>query len=127
MGEFERLMRLKEEMRRRMPEFVRFDWWRFRKFKNQWAWRKPKGNDNKMRLKLKGWPAVVSVGYRKPRHVRGLHPSGLEPVVVSDPEQLEKLAPSRHIVYIASGVGTRKRAQILAKARELGFKVANRR
>ncbi len=120
-----RLLRLRRLLKSRRPEFIRYGWWRLDKFKNQWAWRKPKGNDNKMRLMIKGYPAIVKVGYRGPAETRGLHATGLEPVVVRSLRDLEGLDPSRHLVYIAGSIGTRKRLQIMARARELGLKVAN--
>lgn len=105
--------------------FLRTLWWKFPKFKNNPRWVKPKGKDNKMRLKIKGYPPVVEVGYRTPKTIRGLHPSGLEPVVVSSVDMLDKLDPGRHVIYIASTVGARKRAEILRRAYDKGFRVAN--
>ncbi len=107
--------------------FLRYLSWRFWKFERRWYWRKPKGNDNKMRLQLKGYPPIVKVGYGSPSQLRGLHPSGFKPVVVSSVGDLDRLDPEKHIVYIASGVGLRKKTQILKAAREKGFRVANAR
>ena len=39
-----------------------------RKRKKKQVWRKPKGRDNKMREKRRGYPAVVSIGYKKGKH-----------------------------------------------------------
>ena len=107
------------------PVFLRYLSWRFWKFERREYWRKPKGIDNKMRLQLKGYPPIVKVGYRGESELRGLHPSGLEPVVVSNARELEGLDPGRHIVYIASTVGLRKRIELVRLARERGFRVAN--
>ena len=43
-----------------------------KKRKKKQKWRKPKGRHNKMREKERGYPAVVSIGYRKNRNERGL-------------------------------------------------------
>ncbi len=118
--------RLKKLIARKdKPEFLRHLWWKFKKFQNKLAWRRPKGNDNPMRMKEKGYPPPVSVGYRTPRIIRGLHPSGLKPVVVSSVSQLKSYSPDEVIVYISSTVGRRKKALILEEARKLGFRVAN--
>ncbi|MBD3247626.1 hypothetical protein GF378_03335, partial [Candidatus Pacearchaeota archaeon] len=42
-----------------------------KKRKKKQVWRKPTGRDNKMREKRKGYPAVVSVGYRTEKEKRG--------------------------------------------------------
>ena len=119
------LRKIKELIRRKdKPEFLRHLWWKFPKFQNKLKWKRPRGKDNPMRLKLKGYPPLAGVGYRTPKIIRGLHPSGLKPVV-NNPKELDGLDPSEVIVYIGSGVSLKKRAEILAKARELGIKVAN--
>ena len=55
----------------RKKEFLRRESGRLRRVgkgrKKKQKWRKPKGGDNKMRLKEKGYPKVVSVGYKKPK------------------------------------------------------------
>ena len=120
--------RLQEKLRKARsgkPEFLRYLSWRFWKFERREYWRKPKGIDNKMRLQLKGYPPIVKSGYGTNSELRGLHPSGLEPVVVSNAKELEALDPTRHIVYIAGTVGLRKRLELVRIAREKGFKVAN--
>ena len=119
------LQRRISKARRGKPVFRRYLSWRFWKFERREYWRKPKGNDNKMRLQLKGYPPIVKVGYGSPRDLRGLHPSGLKPVIVSSAKELEGLDPSRHIVYIAGNVGLRKRIELIKLARERGLRVAN--
>ncbi len=120
-----RLLNVRKERKSRKPVFLRYLWWKFPKFKNQYKWRKPKGNDNKMRLHWKGYPAVVSIGYRSPEQVRGLHPSGFEIVIVHSVKDLESVNPQKQAIYIARTVGLKKRLEIIRKAKELGIKILN--
>jgi len=111
--------------RKRKLVFLRNIWWKLPKFRNDLKWRKPKGNDNPMRLKLKGYPPVASVGYGTQNVIRGLHPKGLKPIVVHTVRDLQGLNPKDVVIYVASNVGLRKRVEIVSKARELGFLIAN--
>jgi len=109
--------------KKRVPKFRRQEWFRFARLGEKW--RKPRGRDSKMRLGIGGKPALVSIGYRSPRSVRGIHPSGLVEILVHGPRDLEGLDAGKQAIRIASGVGGRKREKILAQAKELGIKVLN--
>jgi len=123
-GDVERLLKLKREMNRRRPKFVRMNSWYLARLED--SWRSPRRSlDNKIRLERKGFPPRVKVGYRGPRAVRGLHPSGMIDVLVYNASQLDSLDPKVHAVRIASSVGARKRGEIIKRAIELGFKVLN--
>ncbi len=108
---------------KRRVHFMRYLSWRFKRLGN--SWRKPKGIDAKMRLQRKGYPPIVKVGYKNKNSIRGLHPSGLIPVVISNKRELELLSPRAHIIYIDSSVGLKKRVELLKVAKEKGFRVAN--
>ncbi len=123
--DIKKLLELRKKLKSKKPEFLRHLWWKKPKFKNDPKWRKPKGTDNKMRLKKKGYPPLVEVGYRSPRLVRGLHPSGLKPVVVYNPKELDELDPATTIIYIGRTVGLRKKLELIKLAREKGFRIAN--
>jgi len=122
-ADIKELLKLREEIASRRPEFVRQESWRYKRLKP--SWRKPKGIDSKMRLRVKGWPKIVKVGYRGPAAVRGLHPSGFRDVLVYNVSDLERLNPETDAARIAHTVGAKKRMEILAKAKELGIKVLN--
>jgi len=122
-ADIKELLKLREEIASRRPEFVRQESWRYKRVKP--SWRKPKGIDSKMRLRVKGWPKIVKVGYRGPAAVRGLHPSGYRDVLVYNVSDLERLNPETDAARIAHSVGAKKRMEILAKAKELGIKVLN--
>jgi len=118
-----RLLKKRKEISARRPNFVRQESWRYKRVKK--SWRKPKGIDNKMKEKRKGYPAMVSIGYRGPKAVRGLHPSGYQVVHVANIYELEEIDKETEAVMIKHTVGARKRQMILDNAADLGLKVLN--
>ncbi len=118
-----RLLRLRRRIASKRPRFRRQESWRYVRIKE--SWRRPRGIDSKMRLKKKGWPPSPSVGYRGPKAVRGLHPSGYEEVLVYNVGDLAAIDPETQAIRIAGTVGARKRAQILEEAERRGIKVLN--
>ncbi len=119
----ERLLRIKAEKNRRRPKFLRSEWHRLKRI--QTSWRAPKGIDNKMRHKLKGKRKMPTTGYKNPKDVRGLHPSGFEVVRIFRIEDLETIDPETQIVQIARTVGSKKRIAIIDRAEELEIHVIN--
>ncbi len=119
-----KLLELRNYFSRRRPRFIRMNSWYIKRLKD--SWRSPRRSlDNKIRLQRKGFPPMVKVGYRGPKEVRGLHPTGFEEVIVHNVEELEKLNPKRQAARIASTVGRRKRVEIIKRAEELGIRVLN--
>ncbi|MEM3030713.1 MAG: eL32 family ribosomal protein [Candidatus Micrarchaeia archaeon] len=113
-------------MRKRThPRFQQQNYGRKGRSRVKAAWRKPRGIDNKKRLKRASAGAEPNIGWRNPRPLRGLHPSGLLEVLVSNAAALRGLDGKRHAVRIAAGVGGRKRAALAAAARQLGLRVLN--
>ncbi len=112
-------------LKKRKPRFLNLAL--HRKLGTVRSWRRPRGIDNKQRLKLKSRPKQPNIGYKNPEEIRGLHPSGRKPVVVHNPEELRSLAEGKEdiIVYIAHTVGERKRSLIREEAFKLGMKLAN--
>ncbi|KUO82755.1 MAG: hypothetical protein AT714_04780, partial [Vulcanisaeta sp. OSP_8] len=108
-GKLRRLMRIRVLMERREPRWMSMDEWRFLRVAHRESWRRPKGNDNKIRLEIKGYPKRVKIGYGKPRLVRNLHPTGFKLVTVHRPEDVDKVDPTREAIVIGRTVGLRKR------------------
>jgi large subunit ribosomal protein L32e len=119
----EKALKLRTLVKKRKPKFVRQESWRYKRLKENW--RRPKGLDNKMRRKIKGWPPAVNVGYRGPKVARGLHPSGYKEVLVYNAEEIKKVDPKTQAVRIAHTVGKRERAKILTESRKRKITVLN--
>ncbi len=108
---------------RKKPEFVNPGSKMVKRVKP--SWRRPKGRQNKVRLKLKGRPKMPSIGYGAPSELRGKHPSGYEEVLVRNVKDLEKIDPKKQAIRIASTVGKRKRKSIIEEAQKRKIKVLN--
>lgn len=117
------LLKLRQQVKKHKPNFVRQESWRYKRVKENW--RKPKGIDSHMRKQIKGWPKLVKVGYRGPKMARYLHPSGYNDILVHNVNELSKLDHKKDAARIASGVGKRKRKEIIEKAKSLKIKVLN--
>jgi len=120
-----RYLRLRERMKAKMPDFIRYDSHKVQRIGT--SWRRPKGLHNKMRKRFAHKPPMVDIGYRVPRIVRGLHPSGFKEILVHNVNDLEKIDPKTEAARIAHTVGRRKRIQIERRALELGIRVLNPR
>jgi large subunit ribosomal protein L32e len=121
----EKALKLRKRLKKKKPEFVRQESWKYIRLKENW--RRPHGLDNKVRKRFKGWPARVSAGYRGPKGTRALHPSGFEEVLVYNVDGLKQIDPRTQAARIAHTVGKRKRVQILAEARKKRIVVLNLR
>src|ERR1051325_12033808 len=109
------------------PRFRRHEWWRYKKLGGKHAsWRVPRGIHSKTRRHLGYRPPLVSLGYRGPESVRGLHPSGFEEVLVHNEADLAKLDKATQAARIGGTVGGRKQKLIVAAADKAGIHVLNR-
>ena len=90
--------------------------------KKKQTWRSPKGRDNKMREKRKGYSAVVSIGYGTKKETRG-QIQGKTPVLVKSLKELEKMKKDQ--IVIVGNIGKKKKMELVKKIKELGIEVAN--
>lgn len=121
--EQEESLRLRKQIKKRTPDFLREEWFRYKRIPKNW--RKPDGISSKMRINLKYRPSKVRVGFRGPKDTRGLHPSGFEEVIVNNITDLESIDPKTQAARIGSTVGTKKRISIEKKAEELEVRILN--
>jgi large subunit ribosomal protein L32e len=118
-------LKKRAEIHARRPAFLRQEWHARQRLQGV-KWRKPQGDHSKMRQHYGYRRNVVSIGYGSPKAARYLHPSGFKEVLVWNVKDLEKINPELEAARVAHQVGTRKRADIEAKADELGIRVLNR-
>ena len=83
--------------------------------KKKQIWRRPTGRDNKMRERRRGYPARVSIGYKKAEKEKG--------IIVQNPKELEKV--DKKLMITIGKVGIRKKIEIVKKAKELKIQLAN--
>jgi large subunit ribosomal protein L32e len=121
----EKALKLRKRVKHKKPQFVRPESWKYIRLKENW--RRPQGLDNKARMRIKGWPARASSGYRGPKGSRSLHPSGFEEVIVYNTEGLKEIDAQTQAARIAHTVGKRKRSRILTEARSRKIVVLNMR
>ena len=123
MKQDKRLMELRKEINKKRPSFRRVESWRYKRVKD--SWRKARGIDSKTRKKKKLGVKSPTMGYRGPKKVRGIHPSGYFEVRVTTPNDLEDLNKNRHILKISSKLGARKRIALTDICQKKGFKILN--
>ena len=118
-------LQVRKQIKKRTPTFLREEWFRYKRIPKNW--RRPDGITSKMRINLKYRPSKVRVGFRGPKGVRGLHPSGFEEVMIYNVADLKNIDPEKQAARIGGTVGTKKRLEIAKKAEELEIRVLNMR
>ncbi|KAI9752536.1 MAG: 60S ribosomal protein L32 [Lichina confinis] len=90
-------------------------------------WRKPKGIDNRVRRRFKGQIAMPSIGYGSNKKTRHMMPSGHKAFLVHNINDVDLLLMHNKTfaAEIGHAVSSRKRVDIIARAKQLGVKVTN--
>ena len=108
-------------------KFVRVDTHRFSKLgkgrpKLQ-KWRRPTGKHNKTRLKRFSYPIQPGIGFGTPRKTSG-KVQNLNPILITNMADLLS-AGKNNILIVSRKLGAKKKMEILKKAAEMNFKIAN--
>jgi large subunit ribosomal protein L32e len=111
------------KQKKKKPEFVRQRGKILKRLGRKWRW--PRGQASSLRIHYKATGHIPTVGYRNPKSVRGLHPSGFREVLVHNLKDLERINPKTEACRIASTVGKKKKIEIIKRAEELKIKVLN--
>jgi large subunit ribosomal protein L32e len=123
MPSIKELLELRKQIKSKKPNFTRQDAHKKKKLGKKW--KRPKGLQSKIRLKLRGRGKRVSIGYRGPKKVRHMHKSGMQKSIVHSVKDLEGLDSKKNGVVISSSVGNKKKIVILKKAKKKGFNILN--
>ena len=121
--EQKRLIELRKKINKKRPSFRRVESWRYVRVKD--SWRKARGIDSRTRIKSKSGVKSPSAGYRGPKKIRGLHPSGFEEVRVEIIDDLKDLNNKKHAIKISTKLGIKKRINLIDHAQKRGFKILN--
>jgi large subunit ribosomal protein L32e len=107
-------------------KFLRRSWDRYSKLgkgrKKKQKWNKPTGRDNKMREKRKGYPAVVSIGYRTEKESRGKI-KNKTPKMVRNLNDLKKI--KEQDIIILGKIGKKKKIDVVKMAKKNKMEIAN--
>ncbi|MFW9945916.1 MAG: 50S ribosomal protein L32e [Candidatus Odinarchaeota archaeon] len=118
-----KLLQFRQKLKKEKPSFRRVESWRYKRVKD--SWRKARGIDSKTRKKKKSGVKSPTVGYRIPKKIRGLHPSGFEEVRIFNLNDFKGLSNKKHAIKISGRVGAKKRITLVDYAQNRGFKVLN--
>jgi len=110
-----------QQPRKKMPKFQRQN--RAQKKRVGAAWRKPRGIDNKLRIKEGGYGLLPKIGYRTPKAERNLHPVGLKEVLVCSLRDL--MAVKGVAVRFSATLGRKKKTLLIAEAKKMKLKILN--
>jgi large subunit ribosomal protein L32e len=113
-------------MPKKKPKFLRIGYTQYSKLglrrKNKQKYRKGKGGENKMRLKMKGHLRNVSIGFRSEKKTRG-NVRGLSTVMVYNTLDIKKLKKDE--IGILAKVGNKRKIEIANYCIKNNIRLAN--
>jgi large subunit ribosomal protein L32e len=122
MTDTNKLLERRRQIKKRKPFFRKKDHYKTKGLEKRW--RRPRGVDNKQRLRRRAHALRPGTGFKSPALVKGLHRSGLKPVLISSINQLNNITKEQGIM-LSSKLGNRKRALILLEIKKRGFALLN--
>jgi len=91
------------------------------------SWRKPKGIDNRVRRRFKGQTPMPKIGYGSNHLTRHMIPSGHKVMLIHNAREVDLLMmhAGKFAGEIAHAVSSKKRVDIIARAKVLNVKITN--
>lgn len=118
------LVRVKK-VKKHQRSFNRFQSDQFMRVKP--SWRKPRGIDSAVRRRFRGRQQMVSVGFRTAKVARDILPNGFKKFLITNKQDLEALIMHNrsYCAEFAHTLGSKKRKQLIERAKELNIRVTN--
>ena len=113
----------RKEHKKKKPHFIQQD--SHKKKGVPQKWRKPRGRHSKMRLQLRSYHRCPKVGWGSPGAVKGLHPKGLEIMMVHTLSELDHIDNTKQGIILGSGVGMKKKMALLEAAQSKNITLLN--
>lgn len=108
------------------PKFLRIGYTQYSKLglrrKNKQKYRKSKGGENKIRLKMKGHLRNVNIGFRSEKNSRDLI-NGLRPVLIKSIEELKNIGKNE--IAVLAKVGRKKKIEIAEYSVKNNIRIQN--
>lgn len=123
MADLKSLARHKLILKKRTPKFIRRGALTIKRLEAKW--RKPRGFQSKARKYKKGKPRMVAIGFKTPKALQNVLPSGYRERRVSNIQDLKLLDPKTEVAVLSSSVGKKKSLIILEEAQKLGVSFSN--
>lgn len=118
-------MEKKMTVKKSRRKFRRQNWFWKRKLGDKW--RRPGGNQSKMRRKWKSKMKLVNIGYKQQTETRSML-KGLKPAVAHNVEDVNSVdGTAGEGIVVAAGLGAKNILAIETKAKELNLKILNPR
>lgn len=118
----EDLLVLRKNIKKVKPKFHKQS--SHKKLRLKKKWRRPRGSDSKIRVNKKGYPRKIKIGFKGPKLVRNLDSQGLNKILIKTIDDLKSIKKDKDIACL-SGIGKRKKINIVKKCLELGFVISN--
>ncbi|XP_031638836.1 60S ribosomal protein L32 [Contarinia nasturtii] len=112
-------------VKKRTKKFIRHQSDRYAKLSPKW--RKPKGIDNRVRRRFKGQYLMPNIGYGSNKSTRHMLPNGFKKFLVHNVRELEVLMMQNRVysAEIAHNVSSKKRKDIVERAKQLSIRLTN--
>ena len=119
--EKKKALEMRKKIKKKKPEFKRHEY--FRKKALGSKWRKARGINSKVARREKSRRGPPSPGYGSPSDVKGLDREGYREKLVHNLDEIKRIDPKEEVAVISSGVGKKKKLEMLEFAVDKDIKV----